>query len=109
MLPYGPTWLGKDFAFLRFTITECQAGDMHLLMNVGPSGAVQSTDKGSTSVSQGLGSCHASADQSRHLRMSLHHCRAGSLCHSFILIFFIWPFFHAYFTFSVFMFSSAFK
>jgi len=52
-----------------------------MLLNVGPTGAVQPTDQGPTPVSQGLGSCYASPDQSRDLRTPLHHCWTGiSIC-----------------------------
>jgi len=44
---------------------------------LGSAGAVQSSDQGSTSISQGLGSRYASADESRDIRKTCSNCRTG--------------------------------
>jgi len=48
-----------------------------ILVNVGLAGTVQSADQSSTSLSQGLESRYASANQSRDLREPFNHCRTG--------------------------------
>jgi len=50
-----------------------------MLVNVGPAGTVQPADQGSSSISQGLGSCYASANKSRDIRKAVNHCWTGNL------------------------------